>query len=163
MEADLVFELPRVGDRVSRKATLGIPGTGIRLGRPSPTARQIVRDSYAAFAGGDRGFFEEHLSDDFVFSAPPDPKLDRDGFFERCWPGAGRGQHFAFIRLIESGDEVVVTYERDVYGGGRGRNTEFSLRRRGQDRPYRGLLRLEPRVVAATTHAERHSGIARVE
>jgi hypothetical protein len=28
------------------------------------------------------------------------------------------------VRLIESGDEVVVTYESDTPGGGRGRNTE---------------------------------------
>jgi ketosteroid isomerase-like protein len=51
--------------------------------------KQIVRDLYAAFAAGDRRFYEEQLSEDFVFSAPPDPSLDRDGFFERCWPGAG--------------------------------------------------------------------------
>jgi ketosteroid isomerase-like protein len=86
--------------------------------------KQIARDSYAAFAAGDRSFFEERLSDDFLFSAPPDPKLDRDGYFERCWPGAGRGQRFDFVRLIESGDEVIVTYESDTSGGGRGRNTE---------------------------------------
>jgi hypothetical protein len=29
------------------------------------------------------------------------------------------------LRLIESGDEVVVTYETDVSAGGRGRNTEI--------------------------------------
>ena len=87
--------------------------------------KQIVRDSYAAFAAGDRHFFEERLSDDFLFSAPPDPKLDRDGYFERCWPGAGRRQDFEVVRLIESGDEVVVTYESDTSGGGRGRNTEI--------------------------------------
>jgi ketosteroid isomerase-like protein len=86
--------------------------------------KQIVRDSYAAFAAGDRNFFERRLSADFLFSAPPDPKLDRNGYFERCWPGAGRGQEFDFVRLIESGDEVVVTYESDVSGGGTGRNTE---------------------------------------
>ena len=86
--------------------------------------KQIVRDSYAAFAAGDRRFFEERLSDVFLFSAPPDPKLDRDGYFERCWPGAGRGQDFEFVRLIESGDEVIVTYEADTSSGGRGRNTE---------------------------------------
>jgi ketosteroid isomerase-like protein len=86
--------------------------------------KQIVRDSYAAFAAGDRSFFEQHLSDDFLFSAPPDPKLDRDGYFERCWPGSGRGQGFDVVRLIESGDEVVITYESDVSSGGRGRNTE---------------------------------------
>jgi ketosteroid isomerase-like protein len=87
--------------------------------------KQIARDSYAAFAACDRRFFEERLSDDFVFSAPPDPKLDRDGYFERCWPGAGRGQDFEFVRLIESGDEVVVTYESDTSSGGRARNTEI--------------------------------------
>ena len=95
-----------------------------RLGPMAADRKQIVRDSYAAFAAGDRSFFEERLSDDFLFSAPPDPKLDRDGYFERCWPGAGRGQGFDFVRLIESGDEVVVTYESDVSAGGRGRNTE---------------------------------------
>jgi ketosteroid isomerase-like protein len=84
----------------------------------------IVRDSYAAFAAGDRSFFEQRLSDGFEFSAPPDPKLDRAGYFERCWPGAGRGQRFDFVRLIESGDEVVVTYESSAPGGARGRNTE---------------------------------------
>lgn len=40
-------------------------------------------------------------------------------------PGAGRGQRFEFARLIESGEEVVVTYESDISGGGRGRNTEI--------------------------------------
>jgi ketosteroid isomerase-like protein len=86
--------------------------------------KQIVRDSYAAFAAGDRSFFEQRLSDEFLFSAPPDPKLDRDGYFERCWPGAGRGGDVDFVRLIESGDEVVVTYEADTSRGVRGRNTE---------------------------------------
>jgi ketosteroid isomerase-like protein len=86
--------------------------------------KQIVRDAYAAFAAGDRSFYEERLSDDFLFSAPPDPKLDRDGYFERCWPGAGRGQRFDVVRLIESGDEVVATYETETSAGTRGRNTE---------------------------------------
>jgi ketosteroid isomerase-like protein len=79
---------------------------------------------YAAFAAADRAAAEGLLSPDFTFSAPPDPFLDRDGFFERCWPGAGDGQAFDFIRLIPSGDEVVVTYERARPDGSRGRNTE---------------------------------------
>jgi ketosteroid isomerase-like protein len=100
-------------------------GGRTRLGPIAADRKQIVRDSYAAFAAGDRSFFEQRLSDDFVFSAPPDPNLDRDGYFERCWPGAGRNQDFDFVRLIESGDEVIVTYENGVSGGGRGRNTEI--------------------------------------
>ena len=86
--------------------------------------KQLARESYLAFAAGDRSFFEQHLSDDFSFSSPPDPKLDRDGYFERCWPGAGRGQEFEFLRLVESGDEVIVTYEMTRADGSGGRNTE---------------------------------------
>jgi hypothetical protein len=65
------------------------------------------------------------LTDDFTFSAPPDPLLDRAGYFTRCWPGAGKGQTFEFIRLIEAGDEVIVTYESKHPDGTKGRNTEI--------------------------------------
>jgi hypothetical protein len=87
--------------------------------------KQIAQDAYRAFAAGDRSFYEERLADDFTFSAPPDPLLDRDGYFERCWPGAGLGQEFNFVRVIESGDEVVVTYESRRPDGSGGRNTEI--------------------------------------
>lgn len=90
-----------------------------------PTDRpQLVRDAYAAFAAGDRAFYERHLAPSFVFSAPPDPRLDREGYFARCWPGAGRGGAFDLVRLIEHGDEVLVTYEAPTSAGTRGRNTE---------------------------------------
>ena|SRR5437763_3415809 len=85
---------------------------------------RLARESYLAFASGDRSFFESNLSENFTFSSPPDPMLDRGGWFERCWPGAGRGQEFEFVRLIEVGDEVIVTYEMRRADGGRGRNTE---------------------------------------
>jgi ketosteroid isomerase-like protein len=86
---------------------------------------RIAQESYQAFAAGDRSFFEAHLSEDFTFSSPPDPHLDRDGWFERCWPAAGRGQQFEFLRLVESGDEVIVTYELRRPDGTGGRNTEI--------------------------------------
>ncbi len=79
---------------------------------------------YRAFAAGDRDPVEELLADDFSFSSPPDPLLDRAGYFERCWPGAGSLTEFDFVRLVESGDEVVVTYEATRTDGTRFRNTE---------------------------------------
>jgi ketosteroid isomerase-like protein len=79
---------------------------------------------YRAFAAGDRSRVEELLADDFSFSSPPDPSLDRAGYFERCWPGAGSLTSFDFVRLVESGDEVVVTYEATRANGTRFRNTE---------------------------------------
>jgi ketosteroid isomerase-like protein len=85
----------------------------------------IARELYEAFAAGDREMVERRLGKDFRFSAPPDPLLDRDGYFERCWPGAGSHQAFEFKRLLAAGDEVIVTYERVRADGGRGRNTEI--------------------------------------
>jgi hypothetical protein len=86
--------------------------------------QQVARNLYEAFAAGERETVEGMLTDDFTFSSPLDVGLDRAGYFERCWPGAGRGQTFEFLRLIEAGDEVVVTYELVAPDGKRGRNTE---------------------------------------
>ena len=86
---------------------------------------QRARDLYRAFATADRDAVERMLADDFRFSSPLDVGLDRHGYFERCWPGAGQGQHFEFMRVLESGDEVMVTYEMRRSDGGRGRNTEI--------------------------------------
>src|SRR3954454_9094381 len=86
--------------------------------------RAVARALYDAFAAGDRAFFEERLREDFTFSSPPDPQLDRDGWFARCWPAAGTGQAFTHRRLIEAGDEVVVTYDLQRGDGGIGTNTE---------------------------------------
>ncbi len=89
---------------------------------------------YQAFAAGDRVRVEQLLADDFTFSSPYDVGLDRRGYFERCWPGAGRGQEFDFVRMVESGDEVIVTYESEMSAGKRGRNTEVLAFRDGQIR-----------------------------
>jgi ketosteroid isomerase-like protein len=86
---------------------------------------QLVKSLYEAFMSGNRKFYEEHLSDDFIFSSPVDVGLDKDGYFNRCWPGSGKGGKIKYIRLIESGSEVVVTYESTSIDGKKGRNTEI--------------------------------------
>jgi ketosteroid isomerase-like protein len=92
---------------------------------PTQDRAERARRLYEAFVTGDRSFVEGTLTHDFEFFSPLDVGLDRTGYFERCWPGAGRGQTFEFVRLIESGDEVVVTYEMTrPPDGARGRNTE---------------------------------------
>lgn len=83
-----------------------------------------ARSVYEAYVTGDRDVVEALLSDDFTFYSPPDPGIDRDTYFERCWPNAGTTSAFAFERLIETGDEVIVTYELTKTDGGRFRNTE---------------------------------------
>lgn len=88
------------------------------------TAR--ARASYDAFAAGDRAAIEDLLAAGLAFHAPPDPDLDRAGYFARCWPGAGSGTTFTFARLEEvGGDAVLVTYEATRPDGSRFRNTEL--------------------------------------
>ncbi|MGH2833157.1 MAG: nuclear transport factor 2 family protein [Solirubrobacteraceae bacterium] len=84
----------------------------------------ITRTVYRAFVAGERQVIEGLLAPDFVFFSPPDPGLDREGYFEKCWPNAGNGNRFEFVRLIESGNEVIVTYEATRTDGSRFRNTE---------------------------------------
>jgi ketosteroid isomerase-like protein len=91
---------------------------------PTYDRLQLVRDSYGAYESGDRSVIEKLLSDDFTFYSPPDPGIDRAGYFERCWPNAGLIESFEFKRLIEAGDEVIVTYESTKTDGKRFRNTE---------------------------------------
>jgi ketosteroid isomerase-like protein len=86
---------------------------------------QLVRDLYGAYESGDRSVVERLLTDDFMFYSPPDPGIDRATYFERCWPNSETIESFEFQRLIESGDEVVVTYESTKTDGRRLRNTEI--------------------------------------
>jgi ketosteroid isomerase-like protein len=89
-----------------------------------PDRLQQARDSYSAYETGDRSVLEALLTDDFVFYSPPDPGIDRAKYFEVCWPNHERHGSFEYVRLIEHGDEVVVTYEATRTDGSKFRNTE---------------------------------------
>jgi len=91
---------------------------------PADTRLRAVRDCYGAYASGDRGVVERLLTDDFTFSSPADVGIDRATYFERCWPNAETIAAFELTRLVEAGDEVVVTYECRRTDGSRFRNTE---------------------------------------
>ena len=85
---------------------------------------ELARRSYEAYETGDRNVIEGLLSDDFTFYSPADIGIDRATYFERCWPNAEQIEAYEFVRLAESGDEVIVTYEATKTGGRRFRNTE---------------------------------------
>ncbi len=87
---------------------------------------QTVRDCYDAYVTGDRQLVEQHLAEDFRFSSPADVDIDRERYFERCWPNAGMIESYEFKRLIEiGGGEVLVTYESTKTDGKRMRNSEI--------------------------------------
>jgi ketosteroid isomerase-like protein len=92
---------------------------------PGHDRLKLARDSYKAYETGDRKLIEGLLTDDFTFYSPPDPGIDRTQYFERCWPNSGAIEGYEFKRLVELGDEVLVTYEATKTGGKRFRNTEI--------------------------------------
>lgn len=86
----------------------------------------LVKQFYEAFSKVDRNdFIENLLTADFTFSAPPDPFLDRDGFFERCWPNGSNLKGIKYTRIVEHGNEVIVTHEYTKPDGIRGCNTDI--------------------------------------
>ncbi len=89
-----------------------------------PDRVRIARECYGAYVSGDRDALDRHLSQDLTFYSPADVGIDRARYFERCWPNAQRAQGFEFKRLVESGDELIVTYESTTTDGRRFRNTE---------------------------------------
>jgi ketosteroid isomerase-like protein len=92
---------------------------------PANTHVQVAHDCYRAYASGDRSLAEHCLNEDFTFSSPADVGIDRERYFERCWPNAELIRGFEFKRLVENGDEVIVTYEATRTDGTRFRNTEI--------------------------------------
>jgi ketosteroid isomerase-like protein len=85
---------------------------------------QLAREMYGAYVSGNRRVVDRILSDDFEFFSPADAGIDRDRYFERCWPNSELIDDFDFKRLAEVGDEVIVTYESTKSDGSRFRNTE---------------------------------------
>jgi ketosteroid isomerase-like protein len=84
-----------------------------------------VRANFAAYESGDRDAVEAILTGDFTFYSPPDPGIDRATYFERCWPNSRMLESFEFVRLVEVGDEVLVTYDARRADGTHFRNTEI--------------------------------------
>jgi ketosteroid isomerase-like protein len=91
---------------------------------PDDYRLKLTREMYGAYVSGDRSVVERILGDDFTFYSPADVGIDRARYFERCWPNSELIEDFKFTRLIEEGDEVVVTYESTRTDGSRFRNTE---------------------------------------
>ena len=92
----------------------------------------VAKQCFLAYANSDRAAIERIIADDFCFTSPLDNQIDRQTYFERCWPNHERITAFDFIALSCCGDRVFVTYEADSKAGKRFRNTEVLTVRAGQ-------------------------------
>lgn len=105
--------------------------------------QETVRKCFAAYLSQDRKALELLLSDDFTFSSPDDPRLDKPVYFEKCWPFSKQVKQFDIQRLISDGNQGFVQYACETHSGRKFTNTEFFETEQGKVKKievYYGLL-----------------------
>jgi hypothetical protein len=65
----------------------------------SPLA--VARAAYRAYVDKDRVAIEALIADDYHFTSPIDNSLDRETYFEVCWPNSSSMTGFDYIYQIE--------------------------------------------------------------
>src|SRR5919198_6345388 len=95
-------------------------------------AGATARASYLAYAGKNREAIEALIADDFHFTSPLDNRIDRQTYFERCWPTNEMVSGLDFVHVVPDGNRVFVTYEGRRTDGNRFRNTEILTVRDGR-------------------------------
>ena len=98
----------------------------------SDDVSEIARACYQAYVDKDRAAIEALLDADFHFSSPLDNRLDRETYFERCWPNCERIRACTIRHLVAIGEAVFVTYEGEAVDGKGFRNTEVMTIRDGK-------------------------------
>jgi ketosteroid isomerase-like protein len=86
---------------------------------------ELIKKYFDAYESNDRKTIDELLSDDFRFSSPNDPEIDKANYFKKCWPFSERAKFYKFEKLIERDDEGFVQYECETITGNKFKNTEF--------------------------------------
>ena len=94
--------------------------------------RDVARRAYQAYVDKDRNAIESVIADNFHFTSPLDNDLNRETYFQRCWPNSQRIRKFDFIHMVEHGAGVFVVYECQNIDGTRFRNAEHLKVRSGK-------------------------------
>ncbi len=69
------------------------------MSHPSDIA-DLIRRCFAAYESKDRAALEALVADDFHFSSPRDNRIDRQTYFERCWPFSEKVRAFRIEKLF---------------------------------------------------------------
>lgn len=84
----------------------------------------MLRRCYAAWLAQDRAVPEALLADDFTFTSPYDEAIDKDAWFQRCWPASDRIESLVIETICEDEDGAFVLYHCATKEGAMFRNTE---------------------------------------
>jgi ketosteroid isomerase-like protein len=85
----------------------------------------LIKKYFAAYESNDRKTIDELLSEDFRFSSPDDPDIDKTTYFKKCWPFSEKAKLYKIEKLIEEDDEAFVQYECETIAGNKFKNAEF--------------------------------------
>ena len=96
------------------------------------TVEKVVRACYQAYADKDRAAIEALIAPEFSFTSPFDNRIDRQRYFEICWPNSEHQRAIHIHRLFVQGNEAFVLYEGERMDGSGFRNTEFLVVDEGQ-------------------------------
>jgi uncharacterized protein YndB with AHSA1/START domain/ketosteroid isomerase-like protein len=104
--------------------TQGLPTRG-------QSASEIARQCMQAYVDKDRAAIEALIAEDFRFTSPLDNAIDRETYFELCWPNSEAMTGFDAIYAVDHGDQAFITYEGHA-SGKTFRNTEIHTVRDGK-------------------------------
>lgn len=69
----------------------------------------VAHKAYQAYVAKDRAAIEAIIGDEFHFTSPLDNNIDRQTYFDRCWPNSERIAGFEFVYLISDSTRAFVT------------------------------------------------------
>ena len=79
----------------------------------------LIRRYYQAYENDDRQAIEQLLQPDFTFTSPSpdDDRIDRNTYFERCWPPHMDIRSFALLDVCADANGALVRYRADQFTG----------------------------------------------
>ena len=102
---------------------------------PAMTAehmRRAIHAAYEAYENDDRDALEQVIAEDFSFTSPYDNAIDREEYFQRCWPNHKTTASTMLERIVIDGDGAYITYVGTNTSGRSFHNTEYMTFRNGK-------------------------------
>ncbi len=120
-KTDGIWKITHVHSSVPFNAENGMASLGLKpnsneqdLIQESPT--ELVRSVFQAFQNQERKNLENLFSSDFIFSSPYNKKLNKEQYFEICYPFSEKVKDYEFQTIVEKGNEVFVIYKCSSIG-----------------------------------------------
>lgn len=86
---------------------------------------EVVRAYFRAYELKKRDLIESLLTDDFRFNSPVDDGINRDVYFERCWPSCKSIKQYELEDVIMKQGEAIVRYRCTLQSGNSFENMEL--------------------------------------